>query len=142
MGKTYPEAYTAMDALDKLVAVAGIDPWHREMIRIRASYINGCAYCVDSHTGDASQLGVHPRKIALVPVWREAGTIFTEAEQVILLLTEEISLIHQKGISNEVYEKCVALFGERYLAELMMTAITINAWNRVGVGLNLEPKIG
>lgn len=142
MGKIYPDAYKAMDALDQLVGNSGIDPWHREMIKIRASYINGCAYCVDSDTQDALKTGINSRKISLVPVWRETGMVFSEAEQAILLLTEEITLIHQHGISNDVYMKCIVLFGERYTAELIMVVITINAWNRIGVGLNLEPQIG
>jgi AhpD family alkylhydroperoxidase len=138
MGKVLPEAYQAMDVLDNLIANAGIKQWYKEMIRIRASYINGCAYCVDSHTQDALKLGINPRKIALVAVWQEAAGIFDDAEQTILLLTEEMSLIHQKGISNEVYDKCIQLFGEKQTAELIITIITINAWNRIGVGLKLK----
>ncbi|HEY5823437.1 MAG TPA: carboxymuconolactone decarboxylase family protein [Cyclobacteriaceae bacterium] len=142
IGKIYPEAYKAMDALDNLVANSSLQQWHKEMIRIRTSYINGCAYCVDVHTQDALKLGIDLRKIALIPVWREAVNIFDVKEQTILLLTEEISLIHQKGISDEVYDQCINTFGERQTAELIMTIITINAWNRVGVGLKLEPQIG
>ena len=141
MGKTFPEAYKAIDGLDELVTHSGIDPWYIEMIRIRASHINGCAYCVDSHTQDALKLGIPPRKIALVAVWREAGSIFSAAEQVILLLTEEVTLIHQKGISDEVYNNCIELFGDKQTAALIMVIITINVWNRIGVGLKLEPSI-
>jgi AhpD family alkylhydroperoxidase len=141
MGKIYPEAYKAMDALDQLVAASGIDPWHREMIRIRTSYLNGCAYCADMHTQDALKLGINPRKVSLVPVWREAGTVFSEAEQAILLLTEEVTLIHQQGVSTEVYTTCIGLFGERHTAELIITIVTINSWNRIGVALKMEPVI-
>jgi AhpD family alkylhydroperoxidase len=141
IGKVYPQAYQAMDVLDELVTNSSLDPWHKEMIRIHASYLNGCAYCADYHTQDALKLGIDQRKIALVPVWHEAGSIFDENEQAILCLTEEISLIHQKGISNEVYDQCINRFGEVQTAELIMTAITINAWNRIGVGLKLEPQI-
>ena len=141
MGKIYREAYKVMDALDDLVENSSLQQWYKEMIRIRASYLNGCAYCVDSHTQDALKLGIDPRKVALVPVWREAKGIFDDNEQTILLLTEEISLIHQKGVSDEVYDQCIKTFGERQTAELIMTIITINAWNRIGVGLKLEPQI-
>ena len=139
MKKVYPEAYRVMDALDGLVADSGINQWHQEMIRIRASFINGCAYCVDSHTQDALKLGIDPRKIMLVPVWREAGGVFDNAERTILLLTEEVSLIHRNGISNEVYSRCIEVFGEQQTARLLMAIIAINAWNRIGVGLNMEP---
>lgn len=138
----YPQAYKAMDALDEVVANASLNPWYKEMIRIRASYLNGCAYCVDDHTQDALKLGIDQRKVTLVPVWREAENRFDENEQTILLLTEEISLIHQKGISNEVYDQCISRFGEVQTAELIMVAITINAWNRIGVGLKLQPQVG
>jgi AhpD family alkylhydroperoxidase len=139
ISKVYPEAYKALDALDNLVSNSSIDKWYQEMIRIRASHLNGCAYCLDMHTQDAQKLGVNQRKITLVPVWREAGTIFDEAEQAILLLVEQVSLIHQKGITDDVYNNCISLFGERVTAELILTIITINAWNSIGVGLKLEP---
>jgi AhpD family alkylhydroperoxidase len=142
MKKTYPEAYKAMAALDDLVDNASFEQWFAEMIRIRSSYINGCAYCVDGHTQDALKLGISPRKIALVPVWREAGDIFSEKEQAILSLTEQVSLIHNQGIAEDVYQNCIRLFGERQMAELIMAIITINAWNRIGVGLRMEPTIG
>ncbi len=141
MKKVYPEAYKVMAAFDELVGKASFEQWIAEMIRIRSSYINGCAYCVDSHTQDALTLGISPRKIALVPVWREAGEVFSEQEQVILSLTEEVTLIHNKGISDDVYDNCIRLFGEKQTAELIMAIISINAWNRIGVGLNMHPVI-
>ena len=96
---------------------------------------------MDSHTQDAIKFDINLRKIFLVAVWREAGSIFSEQEQLLLLLTEEVSLIHQKGISDEVYNKCIKLFGEKQTAELIMLIITINAWNRIGIGLKMEPGI-
>lgn len=140
MGKTYPEAYLAMDGLDQLVAQAGINQWYLEMIRIRASYINGCAYCFDSHTQDALKCSVSLRKISLVPVWREAGTIFDEKERMILQLTEQVTLIHQQGLTNDLYEKGMEQFGEKQMAALLMAIIIINAWNRIGVALSMHPN--
>jgi AhpD family alkylhydroperoxidase len=139
MGEILPGAYIAMDQLDQLALNSNIDPWLIEMIRIRASLINGCAYCVDCHTQDAIKLGIAFSKIALIPVWREAGAIFTEQEQAILLLTEEVTLIHQKGVSDHVYNKNIAFFGEEQTAFIIMSIISINAWNRIGVGLGLRP---
>ena len=95
MGKIYREAYKVMDALDDLVENSSLQQWYKEMIRIRASYLNGCAYCVDSHTQDALKLGIDPRKVALVPVWREAKGIFDDNEQTILLLTEFAQIIRK-----------------------------------------------
>ncbi|MDR3679925.1 MAG: carboxymuconolactone decarboxylase family protein [Flavipsychrobacter sp.] len=102
MAEVQPEAYKALFALNKYVLTSGIAPLHREMIKIRASQINGCAYCVNAHTADARKLGETEQRIYLMSVWREAGNIFTKEEQVLL-------------------------------------AMTINAWNRIGVGLNMHP---
>ena len=140
MGEKYPTAYSALTHLDGIVAGAGLDNWYKEMIRIKASLINGCAYCVDMHSQDAIKLGIHPRKIALVSVWREAKNHFTEEEQLILQLTEELTLVHQHGIPDETYHKAITLFGEEGTAQIIMSVIVINAWNRLGVGLHLQPE--
>lgn len=140
MGKAYPQGYQALVALDKTIGQSGIDKWHREMIKIRASYINGCAYCVHQHTQDALALGIDPRKITLVPVWKEGRNHFTPEEQLILQLTEEITLISQHGVSDELYANCIDKFGEALTAQLIMAVVVINAWNRIGVGLKMEPE--
>lgn len=141
MGKVQPDAYKAMGALNNYVHATGIPPIQQELIRIRASQINGCAYCVHAHTRDARKAGETEERIYLVSVWKEAKNVFTEEEQTILAITEEITLIHQHGLSDELYDKAIALFGEEKTAQLIMTAITINAWNRIGVSLNMEPAI-
>ena len=141
MGRIQPAAYKAMDALDQFVGQSAIDPWQQELIRIRASYINGCAYCVHAHTSDAIKLGVSAEKTALISVWKEAGNIFNEEEQLLLAMTEEITLIHRQGLSDELFDRSVALFGEVKTAQIIMVIITINAWNRIGVGLNMHPVI-
>jgi AhpD family alkylhydroperoxidase len=139
MGKTQPAAYKAMDALDKYGLTTGIDKLQREMIKIRASQINGCAYCVNQHTQDARKLGETEQRIYLMGVWREAGSIFTDEEKLLLEMTEEITLIHKHGLSDALYEKAVTLFGEEKTAQVIMAIITINAWNRIGVSLSMHP---
>ena len=141
MGKVYPASYKAMDSLDELVSASPVEPWYKEMIRIRASQINGCAYCLNSHTGDALKLGVDFRKINLLAAWRKAPNVFNEEERLIIRMTEELTLIHQQGLSDAIYEKAIVLFGEEKTAQLMMVIITINAWNRIGVGLTLRPEL-
>lgn len=141
MGKAQPAAYKAMDSLDNYVAHTSVDKLHQELIRIRASQINGCAYCVNSHTADARKAGETEQRIYLMSVWREARNVFTEEEQVLLEMTEEITLIHQHGLGDVLYEKAIALFGEVKTAEIIMVIITINAWNRIGVGLKMEPEL-
>src|SRR5689334_25424164 len=92
LGKIQPQAYKAMDALDSFVDNSGIDKVHRELIKIRASQINGCGYCVNSHSMDARKLGVTEQKVYLTAAWREAGDVFTEEERLIFTMTEEITL--------------------------------------------------
>ncbi|MEO6313619.1 MAG: carboxymuconolactone decarboxylase family protein [Chitinophagaceae bacterium] len=141
MGKVQPDAYKAMSALDKYIASTSIQPPHRELIKIRASQINGCAYCVNHHTRDARKLGETEQRIYLLSVWREAGGLFTEEEKLLLEMTEEITLINLHGLGNELYEKSISLLGETKTAEVIMAIITINAWNRIGVSLNMHPEL-
>ena len=134
-----PAAYDAMDALDKFVENSSIDSLHREFIKIRASQINGCAYCVDSHSHDALKLGESLQKILLISAWREAKNIFSEEERLLFRMTEEITLIHQHGLSDETYQKAIQIFGEEKTAQIIMAIVTINAWNRIGVATELRP---
>jgi len=140
MKKVYPASYKVIDSLDQLIASSSVEEWYQELIRIRASQINGCAYCVNMHTQDALKLGIDARKINLINVWREADNIFSEEEQLLIRMTEELTLIHQHGLSDSVYEKALAIFGEEKTAQIIMVVITINAWNRVGVGLRMQPQ--
>jgi len=141
MGKVQPDAYKALLELNKYVARTGIDKLQREMIKIRASQINGCAYCVNSHTRDARKLGETEQRIYLMSVWREAPNVFNEEEQLLLEMTEKITLIHQHGLSDNLYNKAISLFGEEKTAQIIMAIITINAWNRIGVSLSMHPDL-
>ena len=134
-----PNAYKAMNALEQFIKSSLVTPLQREMINIRASQINGCAYCVNIHTRDARKLGETEKRIYLISAWKEAPNIFSEEEQLLLKMTEEITLIHLKGLSDAVYEKAINQWGEEKTAQVIMTIITINAWNRIGVGLNMHP---
>ncbi|HWB24435.1 MAG TPA: carboxymuconolactone decarboxylase family protein [Chitinophagaceae bacterium] len=141
MGKIQPAAYKAMDALDTYIGNSSVDQRQQELIRIRASQINGCAYCVNYHSKDARKLGETEQRLYLISVWREAPNVFTQEEQLLFAMTEEITLIHQHGLSDELYNKAIALWGEEKTAQVMMVIITINAWNRIGVGLNMHPEL-
>ena len=139
MNQVFPEAYKLLYAIDAKLKQTGLSALHIEMIKIRASQINNCAFCLNMHIGDALKLGEDPKRIYVLSAWHEATDWFTIEEQTILRLTEEVTLISQKGVSDEVYEKAVELFGEEGTAHLMMAVISINSWNRLGVGLNLHP---
>lgn len=139
MRATDPEAIKAMGAFDSYLSASIITLLHKELIKIRASQINGCAYCIDMHTRDARKLGETEQRIYALSVWRETP-FFTEEERALLALTEEVTLI-QHRVSDETYDKAIQLLGEKYVAQAYMAIIAINAWNRIGVGLNMAPVL-
>lgn len=139
MGKVLPDSYKALYAVDVSLKNSDIPPLQREMIKIRASQINGCAYCVSLHAKEARKLGETEQRIYVMSVWREAPNLFSDEEQLVLEMTEEISLIHMHGLSSRLYDKAIALWGEQRTAQVMMSIININSWNRIGVGTNLHP---
>ncbi|AWI26230.1 carboxymuconolactone decarboxylase family protein [Flavobacterium pallidum] len=138
INEVQPQAYKALFALEGYMATTNIPKKHKELIKIRASQINGCAFCIDMHTKDAIKNGETNQRIFLLNAWRETA-LFTEEEKVILAITEEITLIHKHGLSSETYHKAVQLFGENTVAQLIMGVVAINAWNRIAISTNLEP---
>jgi AhpD family alkylhydroperoxidase len=133
-----PQAYKAMYALEGYLAASQLSKTHKELIKIRASQINGCAFCIDMHTKDALKYGETNQRIFLLNAWRETK-LFTEEEKVILAITEEITLIHNHGLSDETYKKAEQFFDKNGIAQIIMAVVTINAWNRIAVSTQLEP---
>ncbi|POY38358.1 hypothetical protein C3K47_02880 [Solitalea longa] len=134
-----PSAYKAMLAFDSYLKTTEINPLHKELIKIRASQINGCAYCLDMHSYDARELGETEQRIYTLSAWRETR-FFSEEEQAILALTEEMTLL-PKGVSDATYQYAEKVLGEKLLAEVIMAIIIINAWNRIGVTLSMTPAL-
>ncbi|KAF2326208.1 MAG: carboxymuconolactone decarboxylase family protein [Flavobacterium nitrogenifigens] len=126
-----PEAYQALMNLEKYISSTSLTPIHKELIKIRASQINGCAYCINMHTADARKLGISEQRIYLISAWREAD-FYTDEEKAILALTEQVTLINNH-VSDEVYQNAAQLFDEKYLAEILLAIITINSWNRLAI---------
>jgi AhpD family alkylhydroperoxidase len=140
MNRVSPEVYEAMLVLSN-AAAKDIDPELAELIKIRASQMNHCAFCLDMHTADARKLGISEQKLALLPAWEEAAGTFTEQEQAALALTEEMTDLTRRHVSDEVYADAAAAFSERELGQVIAMALTINAWNRIGVTTRLPlPK--
>jgi AhpD family alkylhydroperoxidase len=133
-----PEFYQALIALDEVSAL-GIDPKLAHLVRIRASQLNGCAYCLDMHTLDARHEGDTEQRVNLVATWREARKFYTEQEQAALELTEAITLTSVDHVPDDKYEIAAKAFDPKELAQLIGLIIMINAWNRVGVTCRLEP---
>jgi AhpD family alkylhydroperoxidase len=141
LNKMFPEAYRILIEMDEAIQKSGISPLYLELIKIRASQLNGCAFCLSKHTADAIKLGENPKRIFVISAWREAPEWFTGEEKTIFHLTEEITQIGVNGVSDLVYDTAIKLFGEEKTAYLIMAAININSWNRIGVGLNLHPTL-
>lgn len=135
-----PDAYKAMYGLENYLHTTRLSPIHKELIKMRASQINGCAFCIDMHTKDAIKNGETAQRIFLLNAWKET-TLFTEEEKIVLGITEEVTLIHQHGLSQKMYEKAISVFDKEYIAQIIMAAVTINAWNRIAISTQLEvPK--
>jgi AhpD family alkylhydroperoxidase len=127
-----PGAYDAMMTLENYTKNSDIDPLIKELIKTRASQINGCAYCVDMHTEDAIKLGESARRLFALAVWKESH-LFSEGERAVLQLTEEVTLLSKEGVTDETYDRVVSIFGEKVTAQLIMQIVVINAWNRITV---------
>ena len=136
--KTSPELYDAMMALSN-AAAKDIDVQLGELIKIRASQINHCAFCLDMHTRDARKHGVVEQKLDVLAAWEEAGNLFSERERAALALTEAITELGNGHVSDDVYARAAAVFTERELGQVIAMAVTINAWNRINVTIRLEP---
>jgi AhpD family alkylhydroperoxidase len=132
------EAVTAMIALEKAGAGLGIDPRLLDLIKLRASQINGCAFCIDLHTSDARKAGESERRLATVSAWRETP-FFTERERAALAWTESLTNIAQTHAPDADYELLAAQFSPKEMADLTLAIVTINAWNRFAIGFRKMP---
>ncbi len=133
-----PQAIKAMYGLVGYLSTIKLAKKSMELIKIRASQINCCAYCLDMHTTEALKIGETNQRIFLLNAWREAG-LFTEEEKVVLAMTEEITLIQNGGLSDETYAKAEQFFDKQLIAQIIMAIVTINAWNRIAISTQLLP---
>lgn len=127
-----PDAYEGMFTLGNYLKNSELESNHKHLIFVRASQMNGCAYCIDMHTKEALKDGETQQRLFLLDAWWETD-LFDEEEKLILQITEEITMIHQKGLTDETYQKAIDRFGEDYLAKIIMAAVTINGWNRISI---------
>jgi len=133
-----PDGYKAILGLEKFIESTPLTKTHKDLIKIRASQINGCAFCIDMHTKEARKAGETEQRIYALNAWRDAP-FFSEEEKAILTLTEEITLISKNHVSDETYDQALKLLGQTYLAQVILAIITINAWNRIGISTKLIP---
>ncbi|MGO8905190.1 MAG: carboxymuconolactone decarboxylase family protein [Solirubrobacteraceae bacterium] len=128
-----PEVYRAMAAFDRAIE---FDPSLRELVRIRASQLNGCAYCIDMHTRAARQAGESEQRLYALAAWRESP-LFTERERSALALADAVTRLTERGVPDDVYARAAAEFARDELASLILAITAINAWNRIAVSTGM-----
>jgi AhpD family alkylhydroperoxidase len=135
-----PEMGTGMAAVSHALRKSGIEPELIELLKVRASQINGCAFCVQYHLNDARKLNIPAAKLDLLATWREAG-IYSDREAAALDWAEQVTLLAQHHIDDEAYARVSAHFSEREIAFLTTAVGQINFWNRVAAPLRFAPPI-
>ena len=136
--KAAPGAYSGLGALSKSVDESGLDKSLTEFVKLRASQINGCAFCVSFHLNMLRKLGAPREKIDLITVWREAG-IFSDRESAALAWTEAVTDLSPAGVADEAYKALLVHFSPSEAMFLSVAIATINNWNRLGVALRFAP---
>jgi len=129
-----PDAMKIMMEMEKYTKKSAIERKLRELIKIRASQINGCAYCINMHTADAKKMGETEQRLYCISAWREC-TFYSEAEKVALELTEHITLIPEKRVPDVLYERVRKHFDEKAYVDLVILINQINSWNRISIAM-------
>lgn len=133
-----PNAYKAVLGLERYVHAGNLDEGLLSLVKIRASQINHCAWCLDMHVAEARKEGVEQRQIDLIAAWREAPALFSAREQAALAFTEQVTLISQDGVSDDVWDDVTSAFDEKEIVLLLMAIAAINVWNRMNVAVHTD----
>jgi AhpD family alkylhydroperoxidase len=136
--KVAPEAYQAMSGLQRYVRQSGLERQLLGLVHMRASQINGCAYCLDMHSKDARAAGETEQRLYALNAWREAP-FFSDRERAALAWTEAVTLVSQGHVPDEIYELARKHFSEKELVDLTLAVAEINAWNRIAISLRAVP---
>lgn len=132
-----PEAYQALYKLALILNKSSLSPIQKQLIKIRASQINACAFCINMHTEEALKIRETQQRIFLLNAWKETN-LYTAEEKALLALTEEVTLIHRHGVSDETYQQAAQFFSEEAIGEIIMAIVLINAWNRIAVSTHKQ----
>jgi AhpD family alkylhydroperoxidase len=135
--KTAPKAYQAMAALQAYVNSCGLEAALMELVKMRASQINGCAYCLDMHSKDARAAGETEQRLYLLDAWREAP-FYSERERAALEWTEALTKVTEGHVPDDVYERSKKQFSDEELANLSLVIVTINGWNRLSIAFRAQ----
>ncbi|MBT2524831.1 carboxymuconolactone decarboxylase family protein [Streptomyces sp. ISL-99] len=130
--KAAPKAFKAVIGLDA-AAREGLDPTLVDLVQIRASHLNHCAYCLHMHTSDARKAGESEERLHMVAVWKEAAHFFSAKERAALALTDAVTLVADAGVPDDVYARASAHFDDQELAQLLALIFAINTWNRIAL---------
>lgn len=128
-----PTAYQSMFAMEKYIHAGTLGEALLALVKIRASQINGCAYCLDMHGREARTAGVDQRRLDVLGAWREAPGLYNDRERAAIALTEEVTLIGNDGVSDEVWSQVKASFADQEIVRLLMAIAAINVWNRLAI---------
>ncbi|CAM2877050.1 putative Carboxymuconolactone decarboxylase [Legionella steigerwaltii] len=137
--KAAPDAVMAMLGIEKYVSSCGLEQSLLNLVKLRASQINGCVYCVDLHSAEAKKEGESERRLHSVVVWRESP-FFTTRERVALAWTEAVTLLSETHVPDDIYNQALTCFNEKELIDLTMAIIAINSWNRLSVSFRKLPS--
>jgi AhpD family alkylhydroperoxidase len=137
-----PEASRAMVQLERVVDASTLEPKMRELVKLRASQINGCAFCLQMHTAEALKHGETPERMTALDAWEESP-LYTDGERAALAWTEELTLIADSGASKHGFEALKAHFSEEEIGWLILAAVQINSWNRIAISsrAQYDPKM-
>jgi AhpD family alkylhydroperoxidase len=136
INKAAPGIYKAMAVSDNLLGTFSLPPLLQEFITIRVSQINGCGYCINTHTKNALKLGETTQRLFALSAWWKTP-FFTAEEQAVLKLAEQVTEISKGGVADEVYATALNILGEQKLAEVIFVAVTINSWNRIAISMHM-----
>lgn len=136
---TGPEATKALSGLEQHIARAGIEKNLLELVRLRASQLNGCAFCIDKHSADAGKAGESDRRLATVAVWRETP-FFSDRERAALEWTESLTLVADTHVPDDVWERVSQQFSPAELVDLTLLIASVNAWNRFAIAFRKLPS--
>ena len=132
--KTHPAAVQATSKLEKAVHASSLEPQLLELVKVRASQLNGCGYCVEMHTKDATAIGVDPQRLRLTTVWKEAQ-VYSPRERAAFAWCETLTLLPESGTPDDVYESMECEFDPDEIVTLTLAIVAINRWNRLALGL-------
>lgn len=137
MSKVVPDAYKAVLGLEKYAA-SHVDPTLYELIKLRASMLNGCGFCIDMHSHDAMKAGETPQRLFELMAWREVG-LYTDKERAALALVDQVTRLGEGGVSDEVWQEAGKQFSEEEVANILIAIATINVWNRLAIPTHMQP---